>query len=318
VRYFPENVLLAERLHAAGYHTAGAASHFLFAPELGWIDGFDRFVHTPVEGNARQGSGVDSFHSSRTLANTAIKLLSDPQVTSGPFFIWVHFLDPHKKYLEHPGFSNFGDDPRGLYDGEIAYTDFHVGRVLDALAASPMRDRTVVVITADHGEAFGEHGFFYHGREVWDEVVRIPLLVFVPGNVARRISRRVSMVDVAPTVMELAGLAADPRARGQSLVPELFGSDLAERPILVDQPKNPYYPLRRAFIDQGYKLIHTPSLESYLLFDLNHDPGETKDLAESNPDLMRRVRESYQAFQTTVPDVAPRPLGLPPSRTAAK
>ena len=314
VKYFKENVLLAERLRAAGYHTAGAASHFLFAPELGWIDGFERFVHAPVEGNARPGSGVDAFHSSRIMANTAIRLLSDPQITSGPFFIWVHFLDPHKKYLEHPGFD-FGDDPRGLYDGEVAFTDFHVGRVLDTLAASPLRERTVVIITADHAEAFGEHGFYFHGREEWEEVVRIPFLVLAPGNVPRHIARRMSVVEFAPTVLELAGLPADPGARGQSLVPELYGGELPERPILIDQPKNPYYPLRRSFIDGGYKLITTPSMDSNLLFDLNKDPGETKDLADVEPDAFRHTREAYEAFMSEVPEFTPRPFGAPPPKT---
>jgi choline-sulfatase len=166
VRYFGSNVLLAERLRDAGFKTAGAASHFLFSSELGWIDGIERFVMTGAEGNAPKGAHIDHRHSSRPLADAAIRFLEDPEIVSGRFFIWVHFLDPHKKYLEHPGFSNFGSDPRALYDGEIAFTDHHIGRVLHALAASPAAGRTVVVFTGDHGEAFGEHGFSFHGREI--------------------------------------------------------------------------------------------------------------------------------------------------------
>jgi choline-sulfatase len=314
VKYLKPNVMLAERLRAAGYHTAGAASHFLFAPELGWIDGFERFARVPVEGKAAPGSGVDWFHSSRGLADSAIQMLSDPHVTSGPFFIWVHFLDPHKYYLEHPGFPNFGNDRRALYDGEIAYTDFHIGRVLAALDASPLRDRTVVILAADHGEAFGEHGFNFHGRYVWDEIVRIPLVVFVPGALARRISRRVSAVDLAPTILDLAGLAEDEGARGQSLAPELFGGDCPERPILVDQPKNPYYQLKRAFIDGDYKLHDTPATGTYQLFDLAHDPGERKDLAPSEPELLERMRKTYGTFMSGIVEVVPRPTAPPPPK----
>src|SRR5262249_1099768 len=150
-----------------------------------------------------------------------------------------HFLDPHKKYLEHPGFSNFGSDPRALYDGEIAFTDHHIGRVLKALAESPAAGRTAVIFTGDHGEAFGEHGFSFHRRGIWDGVVRIPLFVYVPGAEPHSISRRVSSVDIVPTILDLAGLPPDAEARGQSLVPEIFGEKLAPRPVLVDQPRNP-------------------------------------------------------------------------------
>jgi arylsulfatase A-like enzyme len=327
VKYLRDNVLLAERLLDGGYHTAGAASHFLFAPELGWIDGFERFAKVPAEGKAPPGAGIDWFHSSRGLANAAIQLLENPEVTSGPFFMWVHFLDPHKRYLEHPGFSNFGHDPRGLYDGEIAYTDHHIGRVLDALDASPLRDRTVVILTADHGEAFGEHGFNYHGKYVWDEVVRIPLVVYLPGCTPRRIKRRMSAVELAPTVLDLAGLPEDDGARGQSFAPELFGSDLSEHPILVDQPQNPYYPLRRAFIDGSHKLHFTSEVVAgsadrrvtYQLFDLARDPGEQNDLAPAEPELLERMKKAYESYVSAIVEVPPRPAGgMPPTKTAGR
>jgi choline-sulfatase len=319
VKYLRDNVLLAERMLDGGYHTAGAASHFLFAPELGWIDGFQQFAKVPSEGKAPPGAGIDSFHSSRTLANAAIGLLSNHEVTSGPFFIWVHFLDPHKKYLEHPGFSNFGSDPRGLYDGEIAYTDFHIGRVLEALDASPLRDRTAVILTADHGEAFGEHGFYFHGKFLWDEVVRIPLVVYVPGCTPRRIARRMSAVEIAPTVLDLAGLPEDEGARGQSFAPEIFGANQAEHPILIDQPKNPYYPLRRAFIEGSHKLHFSSEVVAgssdprvtYQLFDLAHDPGEQKDLAASDPELLARMKKAYESYMSAIVEVTPRPIGAP-------
>jgi arylsulfatase A-like enzyme len=306
VRYFEKNVMLAERLHDAGYRTVGAASHFLFDRALGWVDGFDRFVMAGAEGKAPPGAGIDQKHSSRPLADAAIRFLKDPEVMSGPFFMWIHFLDPHKKYLEHPGFSNFGSDPRALYDGEIAFTDFHVGRVLEALAASPAADRTVVIFTGDHGEAFGEHGFFFHGREIWDEVVRIPLVIYVPGMKGRKIARRVSSVDVAPTVLDLAGLPADPEARGQSLAVELFGGDLPARPLLVDQPRNPYYLPKRAFIEGSYKLLHDIDSDVYQLFDLDHDPGETSDLADTKVELLSQIHASYARFTSKIEDFVPK------------
>jgi choline-sulfatase len=306
VRYMGKNVLLAERLHDAGYRTAGASPHFLFDPMLGWTDGIDKFVVTGSEGKAPPGASVDHKHNSRPLADTAIRFLTDPEITSGPFFVWAHFLDPHKKYLEHPGFSNFGTDRRALYDGEIAFTDHHIGRVLRALAASPAADRTVVIVTGDHGEAFGEHGFFFHGREIWDEVVRIPLLIYVPGAKSRKIARRVSTVDLAPTVLDLAGLPADAEARGQSLASEIFGGELSARPILIDQPCNPNYLAKRGFIESPYKLHHDIEADSYRLFDLDRDPGETIDLADSQPELLKQLQRSYGEFASKIADFVPK------------
>jgi arylsulfatase A-like enzyme len=305
VRYLPSNTLLAERLHDAGFHTAGAASHFLFSPQLGWIDGFDRFQRTPVEGDAPPGSHIDLFHTSRGLADAVIGLLADPAVTSGRFFVWVHFLDPHKQYLKHPGFSHFGNGPRDKYDGEVAFTDYHIGRVLAALDASPLKDRTVVVLTGDHGEAFGEHGEYFHGREIWDEVVRVPLLIHVPGAAPRRIKRRVSHVDVAPTLLDLAGLEPDPGARGESLVPEVFGADLPGHPILIDQPRNPYYTSKRAFIEGNLKLHHLRDSNIYRLFDLDRDPHEKVDIAGTDAATLKRIRRDYAQYTSRIVEVEP-------------
>jgi choline-sulfatase len=307
VQFFAENVFLAERLKEAGFRTAGAASHFLFAPELGWVDGFERFVNAPFEGDAPPGSHIDLFHSSRSLANATISLLRDPKITQDRFFLWVHFLDPHKQYLEHVGYSKFGSAPRDLYDGEIAFTDAHIGRVLQALDTSPLAGRTVVVLTGDHGEAFGEHGAFFHGHEVWDEIVRVPLLVRVPGATPRHVTRRVSHIDLAPTVLDLAGVAPDTEARGQSLAAELFGADLAERPILIDQPRNPYYRPKRAFIDGNMKLHHLIDSNTFRLYDLDNDPKETQDLAPEDGAPLKRMRHAYAAFVSQMVEVDPVP-----------
>jgi arylsulfatase A-like enzyme len=313
VRYLSENVFLAERLKQTEFRTGGAASHFLFSAELGWVAGFDRFLMAAPEGDAPPGSHIDHFYTSRTLADDAISLLRGLELSQDKFFLWVHFLDPHNEYLRHPGFSRFGSAPRDLYDGEVAFTDFYIGRVLDALDASPIGARTVVVLTGDHGEAFGEHGELYHGREVWDEIVRVPLIIRVPGAKPRRIKRRVSHVDLAPTVLDLAGLAADPGARGQSLVPELFGATLAERPILVDQPRNVYYDSKRAFIEAGLKLHHLIDSNTYRLYDLDRDHGETHDLAREDPEALRRIRRDYAEFTSQIVEVEP----VPPAAAGA-
>ncbi|MBI2892816.1 MAG: sulfatase-like hydrolase/transferase [Deltaproteobacteria bacterium] len=295
VRYFLKNEFLAEKLRAAGFRTSGAASHFLFAPIFGWTQGFDRFMQIGSEGDAPPGSHVDLRHSSRLVANDAIRSLEDAERTGGRFFFWYHFLDPHKQYLEHHE-ARFGGSNRALYDGEIAYTDLHIGRVLDALERAGLADRTVIIVTGDHGEAFGEHGARFHGRETWEEIIRVPLLIHVPGLEPRRVQRRVSHIDLYPTLLELAGLPVPPAARGQSLVPELAGGELPERPILLEQPKNPYYRMRRVFIDQGYKLHHLVEERAFRLFHLDEDPREEHDLAVSDPARLAAVRRAYSRF----------------------
>ena len=305
VRYFTQNTFLAERMRQSGFRTFGAASHFLFSPAFGWTRGFERFLMTPSEGGAPTGSPIEAFHSSRGLADATIAMLKDPKVTQDRFFLWVHFLDPHNQYIRHPGFSKFGNSPRDLYDGEIAFTDYHIGRVLEALDASPLGKRTVVILTGDHGEAFGEHGEFFHGREIWDEVVRVPLLIRVPGAAPRRISRRVSDIDLAPTVLDLAGATPDAGARGQSLVREIFGGDLPERPILIDQPRNVYYTAKRAFIEGGLKLHHLIESNTFRVYDLDRDPHETTDLATNDPATLKRLRRDYAQWTSRINDIEP-------------
>lgn len=257
---------------------------------------------------------MDLRHSSRLVANEALRVLGDPERTRGRFFFWFHFLDPHKQYLDHAA-HRFGGSNRARYAGEVAYTDEHIGRVLDALSASPLAARTVVVVTGDHGEAFGQHGNYFHGRETWEEIIRVPLIVHVPGLPPRRISRRVSHIDLFPTLLDLAGLPARPDARGVSLLPELSGGTLPERPILLEQPKNPYYRMRRVFIDEGDKLHHLVEERSYRLYDLDEDPGEEHDLADAQPERFAAVRRAYLEFLAThVTAVEPVEIA-PPSQT---
>jgi arylsulfatase A-like enzyme len=127
----------------------------------------------------------------------------------------------------------------------------------------------------------------------------------VPGAASRRVARRMSHVDLAPTVLDLAGIAEDSGARGQSLVPELFGAEGPARPVLIDQPRNPYYPPKRGYIEGRYKLHHAIDSNTYRLFDLDRDPKETSDLAESDPDLLKKVRRSYALFASEIVEINP-------------
>jgi choline-sulfatase len=133
----------------------------------------------------------------------------------------------------------------------------------------------------------------------------VPLVIHVPGVAPHRLSRRVSHADIAPTVLDLAGIAPDEGARGESLVEEIFGGELPDRPILVDQPKNPYYTSKRAFIENGMKMHYMMDSNTFRLYDLDRDPGETHDLAPEEPARLLRMRHDYAELASDIADVEP-------------
>ena len=207
------------------------------------------------------------------------------------FFAWFHFFDPHAQYVPHEGSPDFSGakggfaTQRALYNQEVWYTDKHIGRVLDYIAAQPWAEDTAVVMTADHGEAFYEHGMLYHGSEIWNELVHVPLFVYVPGAEPRRVAAKRSHIDVAPTIIELMGLEVpDGEVRGKSLLNDVYlpnDAEHEERDVYVDMPAGPYNGVRRAVIfgpTPGTKLIHFGAY-NYQLFDLSTDPAEKKDLS---------------------------------------
>ncbi|HZE88119.1 MAG TPA: sulfatase-like hydrolase/transferase, partial [Verrucomicrobiae bacterium] len=189
-----------------------------------------------------------------------------------PWFLWVHYLDPHWPYWPPEPWRSRADTEPGtpftlyddvgsnripiadlmyrnalpaatvsravsLYAGEVSYTDYQVGRLLDALAAAGKRERTLVVITADHGEALGEHGYFFsHGAQVYEPSIRIPLVVIPPsGGAGRTVPTPVSLVDLFPTVLEMAGVPVPASVDGRSLAPYLRG-DPVELPAAGREP----------------------------------------------------------------------------------
>ena len=209
--FFPSNVFLAERAHAAGARTFAAMCHRYFTFKSGFQQGFDVFDLSAVPAAMTDN---DRRSTSKQLTDVAIALLSKPaNVSSGrPFYAWFHYFDPHLPYVPHEGSPDFGradrsasGQARAQYDEEVWFTDLHIGRLLDFVKSQPWGANTVLVLTADHGEAFGEHKHWGHGRELWEPLVRVPLIVAVPGVAPHRVALRRSHIDVAPTVIELLG-----------------------------------------------------------------------------------------------------------------
>jgi len=287
---------LAERLAAVGYDTAGVASHVFLGREFGLTQGFTHFdddlvqqielSHLAITSDGVTERGV------RFIENKAAA--RDAGVDDTPWFLWLHYFDPHHVYFEHPDFAyGAGDSER--YDSEVAFTDRAIGRLLDALERSGSDADTVVVFTSDHGEEFGDHGRAYHGITLYREVLRVPLMLRVPGVEPRRVEGPVSLVDVLPTLLESLGVVHDPDALGGvSLVPQLSGAPVPERAILGELRRTPD-DLVEALVTSDWKLVRPlGAREGVELFDRRTDPTETTDVAHRHPGLLRELVDTLE------------------------
>ena len=251
---------------------------------------------------------TDPYVTSDKLTALAITTLSAPDLASParPFFAWFHYMDPHDLYQAHADSPHFGKRPRDLYDEEVFWTDAWIGKLLDFVDAQPWAARTAIIVSADHGEAFGEHGVTRHAHEVWEELVRVPLFVRVPGLKPRVIDTPRGHVDLAPTFVELLGATSVPRLRGTSLVPELRGGPTTPRDVIVDLPQDELNERRRALIHGPLKLISFGMDSRFALYDLDADPKEATDLSRTSPDRLAEMRALYKQISATIVESAPR------------
>jgi arylsulfatase A-like enzyme len=203
-------------------------------------------------------------------------------IGDGPAFLFTHFMDAHFPYDK----GRADGSPKDRFVSELSIVDREIGRLRRVLARLPIASRTTLIVTADHGEAFGEHGRTQHGTTVYEELLRVPLLIRSPGVAPREVSEPVSLVDLAPTILDLNGIATPGSYMGQSLVPFLRGASPAlTRPILAEGR------LKRALIfPDGMKAITDERRGTVELYDLVNDPKELRNLAsEGAADVEARV-----------------------------
>ncbi len=204
-----------------------------------------------------------------------------------------------------PRRADFGNKNRDRYDSEVFYTDIWLGKLLDFARSQPWWKDTVVIVSADHGEAFGEHGFYKHAFEIWEVLTRVPLLVAGPGIKPRRIDVRRSHIDLAPTILDIMGLPPEPSFMGKSTLPELQGAEPDNRePILSELTEDSHNPSRRAFILGDYKLLVMKE-RKFMLFNLRSDPGEETDLAATEPAKLEEIKQAYNAMYAKLPMIEP-------------
>jgi len=211
---------LPDILRQHGYRTAAFVGSEVLDPKSAAAPGFDRGFETYDAPFHIRGQGEDRYHSVERRGMMVVDSASAwlDQHPRGPFFLWLHFYDPHDPYDPPPPFkTQYAASP---YDGEIAYVDSAVGRLLTTLRSRGLYDQSLIVAVADHGEAFGEHGEWSHGLFLYDETIHVPLLIKLPGTGSphSRIETRVGLVDIAPTLLQEAGIAAPAAMQGQSLL----------------------------------------------------------------------------------------------------
>ncbi|HET7541546.1 MAG TPA: sulfatase [Polyangiaceae bacterium] len=300
--YPKSDLFLAEVLKRHGVLTTAWHGHGYFR-SAGFEQGFDTWQLVPgIEFNPE----TDESITSQAMTELGMKLLRKPEATGKQFFAWAHYMDPHDQYNKHPEASpEFGNRNRDRYDNEVFYTDLWLGKLLTWAREQQWWKNTVLIVSADHGEAFGEHGFYKHAFEIWEVLTRVPLLISGPGIKPRRIDERRSQLDLAPTILDLMGFPPEPEFMGKSLLPELQGSTPDNRePILSELTEDSHNPLRRAFILGDYKMIVLDG-RKYQLYNVSKDPGELNDLAETEASKLSELKARYNKLYETLPMIEP-------------
>jgi choline-sulfatase len=304
--YAKDNLMFPELLKANGVRTMSAHAHGYFN-SAGFDQGFDVWKIVPgiIFKNETDPNVTSPQHEA-----LAEKILDDPALETTRFFAWFHFLDPHDQYISHEkdGIPAYGKTLRDRYDAEVTFTDQWLGKLLDFIAKKSWAKRTVIIVTADHGEAFGEHNQYNHGFEIWENLVRVPMFIVVPGGEAagaapRRIDLPRSAIDLAPTILELLGTPADPSFEGKSLVPELYGATAEPRDVVLDLPMTSDNDKRRAIVHEKLKIVAYGKDELLRLFDLEADPDEKSPITRG--EKFDAMAKRYRDFAKTVKEVAP-------------
>jgi len=301
---YPDSVLMfPELLQKAGVRTLTAHAHFYFDQKAGFRQGFD--VYEIIPGLSVDNT-TDKNVTSPQHVDLAKKILTDKANTGGRFFAWFHFLDPHDQYMPHDGIGPYGKSTRDKYDAEVTFTDQHLGKLFEFVDSQEWGKRTAIIISSDHGDAFGEHGMYRHGFELWDVLTHVPLLIRAPGITPRQIDEPRSGVDLAPTILEMFGQPKDPAMQGTSLVPELYGKDPEKRDVIMDLPRTSDNDRRRAFVRGDFKLISEGDDFGYRFFNLKDDPDEKVDLKKKNADEFEKMKAAYKEKSGTIKDVCPK------------
>jgi arylsulfatase A-like enzyme/Flp pilus assembly protein TadD len=284
-------VTLAKALHDHGYSTAAFLGAAVLDSRFGLNQGFDTyFDHFDFSRLDETNLDMMERRGDQVMDNTLGWLKTNPRQ---PFFLWVHLYDPHYPYTPpEPYASRYRLQP---YDGEIAFDDVQVGRLIAFLKDTGLYANAVMVLAGDHGEGLGEHGEKTHGFFIYNSTLHVPLLVKVPGVAPRTIQTDVSLVDVMPTVLQALRLPTPPTVQGRSLLSEIMGRPSSTTSNLYAETYLPLLHFRwsqlRGLESAGLKYIEAPRPE---LYDTRADPQETKNLLQGKQALAHEMHGRLQ------------------------
>jgi choline-sulfatase len=295
---------LPDLLHQRGYRTGAFVASLILDPNAGLAPGFDRGFDVYAAGYHVRRNREDRYKSMEKRAGDVVAQAVQwlDKKSNVPFFLWVHLYDPHDPY--DPPMPYKTRYATALYDGEIAYTDSAVGQLLTFLRTRGLFDGTLIAVMADHGEGLGEHGEQTHGIFLYDETIHVPLLFKMPAgrSAGKQISNRVSLVDVAPTIMKTIGLEIPSTVQGRALN-ELMGQSSAGSATLEDRPayaETDYS--HRAF---GWSSLRALRMGKYLyvkapgpeLYDQSADPKASRNLAANRKAVSDTMAAQLEEFR---------------------
>lgn len=283
-----EAITLAEKLKEQEYRTSAFVSSFNVDSRFGLDQGFDDYDDTFGDEEV-----IKTFRSERKAVEVADSFIRWFEKNSDKkFFSWIHFYDPHMPYHPpSPYREEFADRP---YDGEIAYMDFHIGRIIEKLREKNILNRTLIVIAGDHGEALGEKEEVDHGIFIYDVTMKVPLIFYAEENIPQGlvVDARVRLIDLMPTILNLVKIPLNKEIQGMSLVPYMEGKKREDLVCYLES----YYPLENygwsqlvGLVDRGWKYIQAPKPE---LYHLAEDRAEERNLIDSQKKIIASLKEN--------------------------
>jgi choline-sulfatase len=290
---------LPDLLRGAGYRTGAFVGSLVLEPQAGIAAGFERGFGTYDAGYRARAGTEDRYRSLERRADDVVDrarrwIEAGPR---GPLFLWVHLFDAHAPYDPPAPFK--ARHAAAPYDGEVAYVDRAVGRLLEALEKGPGMASTMIVVASDHGEGLGDHGEDTHGVFLYDATIHVPLLVKLPQgrSAGSRVKGRVRLVDVAPTVLEVVQVAVPPAVQGASLLPLLAPAAKDDRAAYAETS----YPLRAfgwsalaSWRADRFLFVEAPERE---LYDLAADPRAQRNVADRRALVADRIAAQLNEFR---------------------
>lgn len=307
--------MMAELFKSAGYRTAGFVGAFILSGSYGFEQGFD--VFDADFAGYTDGTKLQVQRRCRAVTDAALKWIAP--AGAQPFFAWLHLYDAHAPYAPPaPYAARFKDAP---YDGEVAFVDSCIGRVIQSLERDGRLDSTIVSVVADHGESLGDHGELEHGFFLYEPVLRVPWIMRLPGrrHAGLAVADQVRTIDVLPTLTALAGIPPPPKADGESVTPLLDGKTRADPPASYAEtfyPKWHYgWSELRSVRVGAWKYVDAPRPE---LYDMRSDKAELKNAIDARGALANGLSNEIGTIAGTFGAAATTDAPQPDPETLAR